>query len=76
MESCTLQLNINHTEFRRYHHTNVQAETYLHCYRYIRFSDDKCFEYCHQPIELRREKTGLPGFRPGPTQTSVCSHVG
>ena len=25
-------------------------------------------------IEPRSEKTGLRGFRPGPTQTGVCSH--
>ena len=26
------------------------------------------------PYEPRCEKTGLPGFRPGPTQTGLCSH--
>ena len=24
----------------------------------------------------RREKTGLRGLRPGPTQTGLCSHIG
>ena len=29
---------------------------------------------CIKPYEPRREKTGLRGFRPGPTQTGLYSH--
>ena len=29
---------------------------------------------CSHIIEPRSEKTGLRGFRPGPTQTGLCSH--
>ena len=29
---------------------------------------------CHGSYEPRREKTGLRGFRPGPTQTDLYSH--
>ena len=34
-----------------------------------------CFEYVSNPLfEPRSEKTGLRGFRPGPTQTGLYSH--
>ena len=32
------------------------------------------FLQCHKTFEPRCEKTGLRGFRPGPTQTGLCSH--
>ena len=37
---------------------------------YYNFSVFKVFEDS-VPFELRREKTGLRGFRPGPTQTGL-----
>ena len=37
--------------------------------------DSPCGSYPSIPsIEPRCEKTGLRGFRPGPTQTGLCSH--
>ena len=32
------------------------------------------FKVISSTIEPRSEKTGLRGFRPGPTQTGLCSH--
>ena len=32
------------------------------------------FFTCYEPYEPRSEKTGLRGFRPGPTQTGLYSH--
>ena len=36
-------------------------------------NDEKANEDTYEP---RSEKTGLRGFRPGPTQTGLCSHRG
>ena len=34
-----------------------------------------CFSACLMTYELRREKTGLQGFRPGLTQRALCSYA-
>ena len=38
--------------------------------------DEKCWtDRIGDTDEPRCEKTGLRGFRPGPTQTGLCSHI-
>ena len=34
-----------------------------------------CYALCHRLFEPRCEKTGLWGFRPGPTHTGLYSHI-
>ena len=40
-----------------------------------RTSATKTFKVCFLPYEPRCEKTGLRGFRPGPTQTGLYKHT-
>ena len=42
--------------------------------KWIEFALIKEFVHMLKPYEPRSEKTGLWGFRPGPTQTRLYSH--
>ena len=37
-------------------------------------TNNLCYEQKYEKHEPRSEKTGLRGFRPGPTQTGLCSY--
>ena len=55
------------------------SEILIHTYKEdLDFSKKKgtgcVFTRAYRLIEPRHEKTGLRGFRPGPTQTSLYSH--